>query len=95
MNNGAVITLTRDATTATAFTGTYTVAGDDGETSYLAVSSYTAGTAVDLVGNGLVAGVELRYQYSNVMVMVILIQPLIQVGLDMLARLILIIQPQR
>ena len=59
LNSGAVVTLTRDSSTTSIFTGIYTVAADDADTSDLTVASYATGTAVDLSGNALVSGTNI------------------------------------
>ncbi|MDA9967240.1 hypothetical protein N9D70_01420, partial [bacterium] len=51
--------LTRSESTATEFTGTYTVAAEDTDVADLAVASYVIGTAVDGANNALVADTDI------------------------------------
>ena len=53
LNTDAVVTMRRDSTDATLFTGEYVVASGDQDTAALAVSSYTAGSVEDAGGNAL------------------------------------------
>ena len=59
LNTGAVVSLVRDSSTATDFTGTYTVAVEDTDVSDLMVSSYELGDAVDIAGNALIADTDI------------------------------------